>query len=632
MPLFVLFVFGAVIIGAGAMLSPAWPTAQPRVALLAALALALIMGGTIFYSMLFGWETLVIDYLLFALVVGIFLGGTLSVGQSRAEAKGEVLEDVDQGWPGPQDLSILVVIALIFALPVFILPTTLGTAGQENGFFALTVREGETFDSLAPFVEGYTYLEPPAVPALIAYLSQQLGQGIHIVQFAVGAIVAFLNVWIAYDLGSELQSKRLGRAMALAMLLSLAVFGMMIEGYFTQLFGLLFLQAFVTFGLRYIRHRYPIDLVAGGLMLGAIAITDFEMMLVAVLGLLAWLISLFLAKPRVSLPTWLGLALGFPLVALIGIAPWLFNLPDASTSQTAVTEASADFLIGMLRNHGWWIVPVAMIGWWARLKERDSLTLLAGVWLILILEYSVIGISTSLFPDLARYASPMQVARFGPIIPYSILGGMGLLWLWETLITPRLGSVGYRGIYALAGVSGVAVIGFMLMAESIIPTNKDTFKNFPPAYASHADIDAMEWLYENTTFEDTFVVNTYLDGNWVPVVSERETVYIPLVPYTQRNTPLLLSHNIDSATIGIQAIHLFWHTPDTDDMVQQLRDVGITHVIVPQIMSNPDSYDSAWRWDEPPTSDIIADRLQNTDYLELVYENDGAQVYAVRAE
>ena len=33
MSLFVVFIFGAVLLGTGAILSPAWPTAQPRIAL-----------------------------------------------------------------------------------------------------------------------------------------------------------------------------------------------------------------------------------------------------------------------------------------------------------------------------------------------------------------------------------------------------------------------------------------------------------------------------------------------------------------------------------------------------------------------------------------------------------------------
>src|SRR5574338_659480 len=98
MPLFIIFIFGAVIIGAGAILSPAMPTSQPRIGLAAALALGLVMGGAIFWAMLFGWDTLVIDYLLFALVTSIFLFGTLSYGQKRAESRGETLSDADQGW------------------------------------------------------------------------------------------------------------------------------------------------------------------------------------------------------------------------------------------------------------------------------------------------------------------------------------------------------------------------------------------------------------------------------------------------------------------------------------------------------------------------------------------------------
>jgi len=122
MALLALFVFGAVVLGAGAMLSPAWPTPQPRIGLAAALSLALIVGGTVFYASLIEWDTLVVDYLLFALVVGIFLGGTLSVGQTRAEKRGETLEDADQGWPGPQDLSVLTFFAVLIGAFVFVFP------------------------------------------------------------------------------------------------------------------------------------------------------------------------------------------------------------------------------------------------------------------------------------------------------------------------------------------------------------------------------------------------------------------------------------------------------------------------------------------------------------------------------
>ena len=47
MSLFIAFILAAVLLGAGAMLSPAWRTAQPRVGLAATLCLALIVGGAV---------------------------------------------------------------------------------------------------------------------------------------------------------------------------------------------------------------------------------------------------------------------------------------------------------------------------------------------------------------------------------------------------------------------------------------------------------------------------------------------------------------------------------------------------------------------------------------------------------
>ena len=168
MPLFVIFVFGAVVIGAGAMLAPAWPSAQPRIGYISALALGLVMGGAIFWAMLFGWNTLVIDYLLFALVVTIFLMGTLSFGQKRAEARGEVLEDADQGWPGPHDLLLLLVAALVFVIPAMILPVPLDTDAQGFGYLAVMTKLGGSFKTLAPWHPEIEYLYAPGFSLLIA--------------------------------------------------------------------------------------------------------------------------------------------------------------------------------------------------------------------------------------------------------------------------------------------------------------------------------------------------------------------------------------------------------------------------------------------------------------------------------
>ncbi len=268
MPLFVIFIFGSVVIGAGAMLAPAWPTEQPRIGLSAALALALVIGGALFWAMLFGWNTLVIDYLLFALVTAIFLGGTLSYGQMRAEQRGGELLDADQGWPGPRDLLFFALVGLYFIIPTLVLPVPLDTDAQGFGYLALMARLGGSFDSLAPFHPEITYLYSPGFTLLTAYLSQQLGQGLHSVQFGVGAVLALVCVWLAYDLGAEIRDKQLGRASALAMVAGLGLFTAFMDSHFTTLLGLVFALAFVIFALRYQRGGAWADAVGAGLMLG----------------------------------------------------------------------------------------------------------------------------------------------------------------------------------------------------------------------------------------------------------------------------------------------------------------------------------------------------------------------------
>ncbi|HYO89664.1 MAG TPA: hypothetical protein VER79_13520, partial [Candidatus Limnocylindrales bacterium] len=136
MPLMVIFILGAVIIGAGVMFSPAWPTREPRIGLNSAMALAL--------------------------VVGIFLFGTLSYGQKRAEKRGETLKDADQGWPGPSDVLLFAFAGLLFIIPALVLPVPLDTDAQGFGYLALMARMGGDFRTLTPFHPDISYLYSPA--------------------------------------------------------------------------------------------------------------------------------------------------------------------------------------------------------------------------------------------------------------------------------------------------------------------------------------------------------------------------------------------------------------------------------------------------------------------------------------
>ena len=629
MPLFVIFVFGSVVFGAGAMLAPAWNTSQPRIGLSAALALGLVMGGAIFWAMLFGWDTLVIDYLLFALVTAIFLGGTLSYGQKRAEARGEMLADSDQGWPGPHDLLFFLFVALIFIIPALILPVPLDTDAQGFGYLGLMVKLGGGFRTLAPWHPEINYLYSPGFPLLIAYLGQQLGQGIQTIQISVGAVLSVLVVWLSFDLGSELRDKMLGRAMALGALVGTGLFTAFMDSHYTTLLGLVFALAFLTYVVRYFREQHLPDAIAGGLMLGAVVLSHPDTTIILALGYVPWLLTMWLGKPRPTLRIWVVLAIGMPLIALAAVLPWLLNVRDllGSNIQSPFTS-SPNYWQVMILYHGILIVPVALVGAIIGLRKRDQIAILSVGWLVLILEFSTLGILERLFPPLAdwilRYDYPFSIAWHGPIIPYAILGGIGFLWLWQHWLEARFGAFWERrGKVILVGLAVLALIGLLLNGQ-ILAFSKGRV-GFFGAFASADDVTAMEWLRKNTP-SDARVLNypgtqpdNSHESDWVPVIAERDSVYYRWQPFF-RDTQSSLDEQ--------ERLRAFWRNPADPANVALLQSSGIDYVIVPQIVTNPASIETMFRW-RPQSEDRVEmdSSLTDAPFLHLVFDSHGAQVY-----
>lgn len=626
MPLFVIFVFGAVVIGSGMMLSPAWPTREPRIGLAGALALALVVGGALFWAMLFGLSTLVIDYLLFVLVTLIFLGGTLSFGQMRAEERGEELADEDQGWPTWRDMLFFVLAGLIFLAPTLVLPVPLDTDAQGFGYLSLVVRLEGSFTTLAPFHPEIDYLYAPAFPLLAAYLSQQLDQGLHSVQFGMSAVLGLVAVLLAYDLGAELRDKRLGRAMAVVMLFGTSLFLAFMDSHFTSVMALVFALAFVIYVLRYLRDGAWYDALAAALALGVVVLTHPDTTLILAMGYGPWMVTMWFGQPRPTLTRWLVLLVGVPLVALVGIAPWLAQIAPLLGAEIVSPFTRDGYWLVMILYHGIWVVPVALVGAVIGLRARNQAAIMAVGWLVLILDFSSVGLSEFFFGWLPifRYDYPFSIAWHGPIIPYTILGGMGLLWLWDRL-GQRADDLLFRFAPHVMGVLITAGLLLVVFNDSVLAFTKDRVSFFG-AFASEADVRAMEWLKENTP-PDARVLNypgTQFDnsheGDWVPVISERDSVYYRWQPFFHNN----------AASIAEQdRLRAFWRDPADPAHAELLAEAGVSYVIVPQIVANPDAFDTMWRWNPPPYPWLVEMRSEvaAAPYLERVFDWNGAQVY-----
>ena len=515
------------------MLSPAWRSAQPRVALAATLCLALIVGGAVFYAEAFAWDTLVVDYLLFALLSGVVLGGTLSTAQARAEARGERLADRDQGWPGPQDLSFLALVAIAIIIPLLHLPAALGTQGQIVGFHSLTTLHGASFRSLAPFNPHSQAIVSPGFHALSAYLSGQLSQPIPLIQLSLAAVCVYLLVWLAYDFGSELRDKRLGRALAIATLLSGGIHLSYLDGHFAELLALLFLQAFLLYALRFLREFNLADLIAGGLMIGAVFYTSLTVSLIALLGfallcLLGWARAGadFTDKSR-----W-GYTVGFPLVALLGILPWLYNsLAVIFPISPSTYPADFGLLVDIVSGSGVVIIPLAVWGITIALRDRGSLrlvSLLMLLWLALILEFSLVGLTGKLLPPLGALVNAPNLARQGTILPLSWFGGLALLHVWETKLLHNLKRRLRQLAYPLMTATGLLLLALAFAFEPIVTTLRPLLY-LPEQTMSRDDYAAMLWLRDNTP-EDATLLSADGEG-WLPLVAERRSVDFRAVAY-----------------------------------------------------------------------------------------------------
>ena len=626
MTLLIMAAFVGVVLLLGALLAPALPTRTPRVALAGALVLAFITDVSLVLASLFGFSPRTVD-----VVLALTLAACGVIWWRRANLR-VAGREARPRWPavgGARALAFLVVAGLLYLVPALVVPVPLDTDAQGFGYLALMVREGGTLDTLAPFHPEISYLYAPGFSALAAYVSAWSDAGLHEVQMALGAALGFLIVWLAYDLGGELEPRLGPRAryvtLALAVL-GTGLFTAYMDSHFTTLMAFVFAFPFVTFVARIIQGGARLhSALAAAVCLAAVPLTHPDTTIILMIGYVPFLLTIWLARERPSLKTWLTLAAAIPLGALLIIAPWLLSLLPLLRSEIASPYVTELFHLGTMLVMSGLLVPALAVGGAAlAVRRRGALDLWMVTWLVAVVEFGALGLLERLLPSmeaLLKYSYPFSIAWHGPVIPYLYLGTLAVLWLGERVGPSRVEAWARRWALPAMGAAAALIVLAGVFAEPLVAASKGRLSFFG-AFSSHADVAAMQWIKAHTP-PDARIMNygTDHEADWAPVIAERDTVFY---------RPQMFFAGDEDSLAEQEALRPFWADPADPAWAEDLAAHGVSYVLVPQVIANPDAIERMFRWRAPYVIEATSTPA-DAPYLELVFDQDGARVYALRA-
>jgi hypothetical protein len=613
----------AVLLGLGTLVASFLPTRGARIGLGAVLFLALVVDGTWFVAPLIGWSLGLADAVWIGAFIVIALGAFTVARYYRRVSRLPAWT-----WPRARDLIFLLAVIALFGAVTLVLPVPLDTDAQGFGYLALTLGSGHTYTTLAPWHPEIEYLYSPAYFGLVGHLSAHFDPGIHLLQMIFSAATAVLFVWLAFDLGNELEGPRTGRAFMLAALIGTGLITAFMDSHYTGLLALLFSLGFITFVLRFLNTWRWSSALFAAICLAAVPLSQPDATIALIVGYVPWLVVIWFSRPRPRLSAWLVIAAVIPLVALGIVAPWLISINDLlGSGLESPFKVALSHWRTLVIMHGGLIVGLAAVGALIGLRQRQPVHLWMIVWLVAIVEFSTLGLLEKTAPGVMRpllkYDYPFSLAWHGPIIPYTVLGGTALVWLADRL--------GGRQVDRLVGwlaapVSVLAIAGIaagVIFVEPLLQESKAHSIHFYGAFSSAADVKAMLWLRDHTP-PDARILNHPgpHEGDWAPIITERDTIYFRPQPFFQ---------GTEQSQAEQDAFRAFWRDPANPDNLQLFREQKVSYVLVPQVFGNPASFRDMLRWRRPlpEAASYLNTAVSAAPYLRLVYDQDGAQVYEV---
>lgn len=317
MIVFVAFVLLGLTLGVGMMLSPALPTAQPRVAAGAVLSFALVLNASLFHAATFGWNILMVDYLWFAMIMVVFLGGTLTIGMQKMEEALAAGKTATLGWPQIPTMGVFLLWGMIF-MAILGLQGDLSQAIDGSKGLAesiATMQESVRLDAL-PDVQGRL---GPGVPSVLTYFTTQLPSDLPETLGGLLVTMHILLIWMLYDLGNELG---LQRPYVWALTLGAPALALLFATDIVLLIGMLFVMGFWLFSLRWTQDSLRIDLVAG-VACAAAAVLTHPATVAAMIAV--YMLNLLWVSPQQYSKWGVGTVL-LPILTVVSILPWLLTL------------------------------------------------------------------------------------------------------------------------------------------------------------------------------------------------------------------------------------------------------------------------------------------------------------------
>ncbi len=511
----------------------------------------------------------------------------------------------------------------------------------------LLVAQGQIPATFDPLIPGGVFNYHWGYHALMAWLAWLLRRSdafdLADLVLHAGQFLNALSVLMLYAAGRSLFASRRAGLLTAALVGTVSWFPAyyLSWGRYTHLTGLLLLPV-VVICLWRLRHRPTWGgMLAASLTLAGLALIHVRIAYFAA-TLMALLAVVFLVRGRWRpLLLWGGAAtFGFLLTL-----PWWLSLMQSAWVRTMLAVRTESVTAWAETNSVDWglmwtprtppLVTVATLGLSALAGWGTSVRLTGLLWLCLVVGLGFFSFRRrSLWRTTRRTALAwglllawslltallLQLDRLG--LPYTLISHINA-WV-ITLFVPLSLAVGGLAAWALGFLTpprwALSAAGLLALLLSIGgASGMTTIVNPETVLATQADRAALHWIRQNTPPDAYFAVQAWPwlsgiyagsdGGYWISVLTDRRSILPPSL-YASALPP--------AAVQPIRDLLSTWHTAaslDDPTLRQRLREAGVTHLYIgsrPGILS--------------------LESLLTGGYVELIYEQDGVFIFALKPE